>query len=349
MVPKDKDCSLRLYTLAFEYENNNNNNKRHVLSGGILNFLNKLENQVETNVLPGTNTVSEKTIKIFKYNRSVHDPHKIFVIPFGMPKESVTYKLDDNNDFEVTEVTDKLYNINLLYYNDECQTVLLTCFKEGPSAKRIEAFLNFYLPIDCKYKIKLRPIIKTTSLDDIKNSAEIRSVTISFDLGEDINNYFNKSVHKSPYFSGIISAMKAVTNSSQNALDNKVVKLTFGLGKERNMTMNIQNVYELLNSLNISDDFITEIEVNHRPRKKGKLDKSYLKKADIILKSNVKYGKSQSLIYSLMSRSSNILDENYDIIQKHTFDYFYKSEASTEIDPTYPFNLEVNHSESLFM
>lgn len=344
MISKDKDCSLKLYTLAFEYEIND---KRSVVSGGVSNFLNQLENLIEIKQLPGFNIVNGKEIKIFKYNHSVHEPYKIFTIPFGIPKEGVTYKSDENNNFEVTEVTDDLYNINLLYYNDEHQIALLTCFKEGPSAKKIEEFLNFYLPADCNYKLKLRPIIKTTSLDDIKNSFEIRSVTISFDLGEDINSYFNNAINKLPIFDDMISSMAAVTSNSYNTLDNQVVKLTFGLGRERNRTMNIQNVYELLNSLNINDDFVTEIEISHKSNKKAKLDKSYLKKADIVLKSTVKYGKSRSLIYSLMSDASNILDVNDDIIQEHTFDYFYESETSIQIEPTYPFSLEVNHSEVL--
>lgn len=344
MISKDKDCTLKLYTLAFEHEIND---IRHIVSGGVSDFLNQLENLIETKALPGSNTVNDKEIKIFKYNRSVSEPNKIFTIPFGVPKEGVTYKSDERNNFEVTEVTDDLYNINLLYYNDEKQIVLLTCFKEGPSAKKIETFLNFYLPAGCNYKLKLRPIIKTASLDDIKNSFEIRSVTISFDLGEDINGYFNRAIHNSSIFDGMIASMKAVTNDSYNTLDNQVVKLTFGLGRERNRTMNIQNVYELLNSLNINDDFVTEIEVSHKANQKSKVDKSYLKKSDIILKSTVKYGKSRSLIYSLMSEAPNILDEKDDIIQEHKFDYFYKSETSVKIEPEYPFNLEVDHSEAL--
>lgn len=344
MISKDKDCSLKLYTLAFE---NEIDDKRYVISGGVSNFLNQLEKMIEAKVLPGANTVNDKEVKIFKYNHSSHEPNNIFTIPFGVPKEGVIYKSDEINNFEVTEVTDDLYNINLLYYNDEHQIALLTSFKEGPSAKKIEAFLNYYIPTNCNYKLKLRPIIKTTSLDDIKKFAEIRSVTISFDLGEDINSYFNSAMHKAPIFDDMISSIAGVTNNSYNTLDNQVVKLTFGLGRERNRTMNIQNVYELLNSLNINNDCVTEIEISHKSNQKSKLDKSYLKKTDIVLKSTVKYGKSRSLIYSLMNEAPNILDERDDIIQNHTFEYFYESENSIQIEPTYPFNLEVNHSEVL--
>ncbi len=331
----NKKSTIKFYTIAFELYYDD---KREIKKGQIAEFLNKIEDGIENKILPSKVSLTGKDVYIFKYNRSNQKPKYNFIIPFGTVKNNATFKGDEKNDFEVTEVTDKLFNINLLYYIEEYQIALITAFREGPSVKYMEDFLNNFIPDESNIKIKIRPIIHKTTVKALSNSQEIKSLTINFDLGEDINNYFNSITSSNSQNSvSLIKSLLDICQDSSQEFNSDSLKITLNVDKG-NKTMRIDHIVKLLSLLDLNNEIIKEIEVKYRNNSNERLLIGHLKNDNIVANYKIDYGKTKSIMFSLSQAANNIIQENYSLISSNETEYFKKSSNMYEISPSYSFN-----------
>lgn len=231
-----------------------------------------------------------------------------------------------------------MFNINLLYYIEEYQIALITAFREGPSVKYMEDFLNNFIPDESNIKIKIRPIIHKTTVKALSNSQEIKSLTINFDLGEDINNYFNSITSSNSQNSvSLIKSLLDICQDSSQEFNSDSLKITLNVDKG-NKTMRIDHIVKLLSLLDLNNEIIKEIEVKYRNNSNERLLIGHLKNDNIVANYKIDYGKTKSIMFSLSQAANNIIQENYSLISSNETEYFKKSSNMYEISPSYSFN-----------
>lgn len=316
---------VQFYTIAFENED------RQVCDLSVSDYLNRLENEIISKKTSSSMHISDKKMNIFKYNRPISGARDEMVIPFGFMKSNTPYVEDQSDDFIATPSTDKLYDVNLLYYNEKDKIAILTLFKGAPSSKRICEFLNSYIP-DSEFKIKIRPLFNHTSIDTIRCSEEVKSIELSLNLDEDIEYYFNSKIKQTEAaHSTMLQGIELMSKSSKGLLDNSNFKISLGLGRNGKKTMNIDNVYELLNVLDIDDDFVKEITVKYKYRKEDELSIARIKNADIELKANLNYDStSVELSTILLEKASELIESNLDAILERKRNYYKNPLLSNE-------------------
>lgn len=305
---------VQLFTIAFE------TTERHeVVDISVSDFFNKLEYNIIDGKISPTQYIGDRKMSIFKYNRPITGEQNIMVIPFGFKKTDITYKENDKDSFVVTQVTDQLYNINLVYYDEKEKIVVATTFKTAPSHKIIEQFLNEYINLE-GIRLKIRPILKHTDLETVHNAKEVKSIDLILNLDEDINNYFNNKIKQNELKSA--SHFRSISEISKDSWDGSRLSISVGLGKSRRQTLNINNIYEFLNVLDLDDDFIHEIRVNYRYKESEEILSAFIKKADIELKLSLEVNNTIGFETVLIEKAPALIENNSSLIKERHRNYF---------------------------
>ena len=197
-----------------------------------------------------------------------------FVVPVGKLKEKNKPFGSDPTTQKLIDIPQEMFDVNSIAYHQRYRVLLLSSNSAGPNDNDIEDYLNSYLPADAKYKVRLRPIMRSIEIEKIRNAQEARSVTISLNLGRPLNDFLGGQVHKEKSVQGCI---KDLMELSKTTLDSNTFSLTLGLGRKRNATLDIGALVDLLDSINLNADCIHEISVNYRNGPDQKIDIAKLK------------------------------------------------------------------------
>lgn len=305
---------VQLFTIAFETIEG-----REVVDISVSDFLNRLEAKIIDRKISPTQYIGDRKMSIFKYNRPITGEQSVMVIPFGFKKADITYKENEKDSFIVTPVTDQLYNINLIYYDEKEKVVIMTTFKAAPSHKIIEQFLNEYINLE-GIRLKIRPIFKHTDLETVHNAKEVKSIDLILNLDEDINNYFNNKIKQNALKS--MSHFRSISEISKDSWDGSRLSISVGLGKSRKKTLNINNIYEFLRILNLDDDFIHEIRVNYRNKESEEILPACIKKADIELKLSLEINNTIGFETVLSEKAPVLIENNSLLITERRRNYF---------------------------
>ena len=128
---------VRFYTIACE------NQEGVVLKDSVYDFLYKLNDTMNNNIEAVKKDVSGKMIRIF----SISDDSKTlkqFVMPFGKLKNNVSYT-EDKSSKSLTPIDYDIYDVNMMYYDEQHKVMLLTRNTAGPNYTRIENYLNMFI------------------------------------------------------------------------------------------------------------------------------------------------------------------------------------------------------------
>lgn len=305
---------VQLFTIAFETTEGH-----EVVDISVVNFLNNLETNIIDEKISPVQYIGDRKMSIFKYNRPITGEQNVMVIPFGFKKTDITYKENETDSFVVTPVTDQLYNINLIYYDEKEKIIVATTFKAAPSHKIIEQFLNEYINLE-GIRLKIRPILKHTDLETVHNAKEVKSIDLILNLDEDINNYFNNKIKQNELKSA--SHFRSISEISKDSWDGSRLSISVGLGKSRKQTLNINNIYEFLSVLDLDDDFIHEIRVNYRYKESEEILPAYIKRADIELKLSLEVNNTIGFETVLSEKAPTLIENNSSLIKERRRSYF---------------------------
>lgn len=229
--------------------------------------------------------IGEKWIRMFPFTYSAD--RKQVVIPFGkLKKNNKPYWLNTETH-KLEEVNMELFDINVLGYDKDYGIMLYTTNKEGPSFQNIEEYLNTYFYSSEGVNIQIVPINYNTGIEKIRNAQLVRSLTIKLDLGKSLNNFYLSEMEENREKT-LIGALKAIATEAKDTGDSQTLSLTFGLGKhaKKGDTLNLESTLELLNTLNISEDFVVEIEARYANGTEEKIDVAKVKNSERMLSYN---------------------------------------------------------------
>lgn len=264
--------------------------------------------------------IGDKWIRVFPYYYSLNR-HQM-IIPFGKLKnKNKPYWLNPQNRLE--EVPESLYDINSLGYDLDYNVMVFTTNREGPTYQNIEEYLNTFIPRHTGLTIKIDPIMYNTGIEKVRRASLVRSVTLNLDLGRSLNNFylnqFAENIQRP-----LISAFKSIAEVAKNEADSKILSLTLGLGKhgKREDTLNIDSMLYLLESINIGEEFVTEIRVNYKDGSNDKIDVAKLKESQMLLFYQCQCKESQVSPESLLKNINDAVATKVLVITRHIREYF---------------------------
>lgn len=266
---------MRAYTIAFESSSGN-----QVASRTIIPFFKKIEEiltQTPENVI---RRINGKIMRVHAYEWN-HMNENYLVVPIGKLKESNKPFGSDPETQRLIDIPQDMFDVNSIAYHKLYHIALLSSNLAGPNDNDIEDYFNSYLPPDAEYKIRLRPIMRNIELEKIRNAKEARSITLSLNIGRPLNDFLVGQINEERSVSG---HLKALMELSKTTLDSKTFALTLGLGRTKKATLDIGALLNLLESINLNANCITEITVNYRSGAGEKIDIARLKDCTAVLK-----------------------------------------------------------------
>lgn len=266
---------MRAYTIAFEA-----NNGVQVTSRAIIPFFKKIEEILRDTPEYVIRRINGKIMRVHAYEWNPMNEDYV-VIPIGKLKETNKPFGSDPKTQKLIDIPQDMFDVNSIAYHKLYRVALLSSNLAGPNDNDIENYLNSFLPPNAKYKIRLRPIMRNIGLEKIRNAQEARSVTISLDVGRPLNDFLLGQVNEERSVQG---HLKALMEYSKATLDSNKFTLTLGLGRKKKATLDIGALLDLLESINLNADCITEIAVNYRSGDDEKIDIAKLKDCAAVLK-----------------------------------------------------------------
>lgn len=266
---------MKAYSIAFEATDSNNVTDRSIVS-----FFKKIEKVLSESPENVIRRINGKLMRIHAYEWN-HYNEDFFVVPIGKLKEKNKPYGTDPETQRLIDISQDMFDVNSIAYHTRYKIALVSTNQSGPSENDIEDYLNSYLPAGSTYKIRLRPIMRNTTLEQIRNAEEARSITISLDIGRPMSDFLIEQVHEER---SVIGSLSALMQSSKNALDSNTFSLTLGLGHKKNASLNIGALVDLIDSINLAANCIKEITVNYRNRSGEKIDIAKLKESNTVLK-----------------------------------------------------------------
>lgn len=224
--------------------------------------------------------IGEKLIRVFPYYYSA--TRRQFVIPFGKLKEkNLPYWVNDENHLE--EIPENLYDINSLGFDRQYNVMVFTTNREGPSIQNVIDYLNTFIPPHFGLEVAINPIIYNTGIEKIRNAGLVRDVTLELDLGRALNNFYYNEVQINRERT-LLSAFRDLATAAKEEGDSRKLSLTLGLGYgKKGDTLNRDSMLELLEHINIAEDFVKEIVVHYKDGSDEKIDKAKLKQSTMAL------------------------------------------------------------------
>ncbi len=258
--------------------------------------------------------VGEYFIKLFSYYYS-HN-RKQLVIPFGKLKTNKPYRSNENDQLE--EIPDRLYDINSLGFDADYSAILFTTNKEGPTVANVEEYLNTFIPSNMNLSLKIEPIVYNTGIEKVRNASLVKSITLSLDLGCSLNNFFLNEINLNKN-KALINAFYTMAESAKNDGNSKTLALTLGLGKhgKKGDTLNLDSMLYLLEHINIGEGFVREIEVKYKDGSSENVDKAKLKNTNMLLSYPCKCEKTQVSPEDLLNNINNAVADKVLMITRH--------------------------------
>ena len=246
-----------------------------------------------------------KRMRLFSYYWGLSD--SVVVIPFGKSK--------DNNPFQVVgndlkSVDAKLVDINSLYYNRMEGIGMITTNREGPNHQDIEEYLNSFRPADVQWAFRVRPLLVVTGYEKLRNAELVRSLTLRFDLGGDINAfYLREQTVSRRQDQRLLDNLKSLLSEGEEQIKGRGLEITFNVGRgSHTESLRLDSVLSLLEQINIDASCVTEISAHYKDSSSEKVELARLKNQSIMLRTSVRGNHRQISPELLLHNSEDLLE-----------------------------------------
>lgn len=264
--------SVEFYTISFR--NKKNNKEIEYVSVDLRAFFDLLEQTLSVKSTEKLRVIDYRAILAPKVYRN----KDFIVIPFGKLKDGKVYTSNKDNfeeiDSDVFEITSIAYDINF-------NIAMKTINKLGPSVTLIEGYINSFLPEDCPYVISFIPILQNYGLEKLRNAKIVKSITLEFDFGNGINKYFYENTEDN---GGIGKSLNKMFNNCRDDLDTQKIRVKMSVGRKKEDTMNVESVRNLLASMDLDNDSLSQVIIEYKNGETEKKKPAYLRNTNILLK-----------------------------------------------------------------
>lgn len=298
------------YTIAFE-------SNQFVADRPIMPFFKKIESLMNTRRENIIRRINGKMMRVHAYEWCDTNDSYV-VIPFGKLKESnKPYGMDQETQ-RLIDLPQDMYDVNNLAYHARYNIAIITTNRSGPSEADIELYLNSFLPRDDEFRIIIRPIKRSAGIEQIRNAQQARSISISLDLGQPLDDFFSTEINNQQSIQGFLNGF---VRQSQRNLESKTFLLTLGLGRSRSGTLDLGALLELLEAINLDASCIKEITVNYKDSSTSKVDIAKLKASHTMLRIYFDIRESRLGAEYIKNHLEGVLQENrtryYNQIESH--------------------------------
>lgn len=303
---------VKLYTIAFV-----DRESGVVAQMSIMEYFKKIEKILAYNSINIIREVNGKIMRVHAYEWD--QSHNMLAIPIGMLKTKNKPLLNDDKTNKLIDIPQKMYDVNTIAYHESYNVLLITSNKEGPKENHIEDYLNSFLNQNGSVKIEIKPLKRNIGLENIRGAEQARSLSISLNLTKQTNQILKTEMHEE---GSIASNLKQIINTSKNTMQSKVFKLELGLGKDRKTTLNISALAEILESLNLDSECISEIKVRYRGKKEKKIDLAKLRNNELVISLDFPTQESRMGAEYILNNMNDVLTSNRMLFYKPVEEYF---------------------------
>lgn len=266
---------INFYTISFEDFNGK------IVPDSIADFMHSITSLMDNNIEDVKKEISKRKIRCF----SIVDDYKSlnqFVLPFGKLKNNNSYREDDTSK-KLSIVDYDIYDVNLLYYDQQQNIMFLTQDKNGPSFKQIEMYLNQFVDKSDRKRISINPVYKTDDIEKIKQAKRISKMILKFDFSRSTSEFINRRINAMDTRN---SLSKSLRNTISGVRDADTQNLTIQLSAGKH-TLDKDTLIEFIEAMELNDDYIKEIEVHYAYGEKETTTPARLKKNNLILSHNI--------------------------------------------------------------
>lgn len=203
------------------------------------------------------------------------------IIPFGKFRRNYKPFLGSVGTSDLRAIQNNIDIVELvtMVYDQRYRTAVLDYNMQGLKSKNIEEyFTSFIHRIEgSEWEIKLIPIISRRGQEDIERTMQIRYLEIKLKLDRYNQNIIDQGVRiNNPGHQLILDVLDRF-GTANTSIDAKNLKLEFNVGQGREATMNLETIKQLINILNLDNDYIDSVKVKYRDTNTRKLDTIDLK------------------------------------------------------------------------
>lgn len=307
-------ADIRIYTMSFVDKNNG----EIIYPDNIIAFFQKLEALMEEDSDYVYRRINGKLMRAHAYEWSDWNDNYV-IIPFGILKESDKPLGVDKATQRLKDIPIDMFDVNCFAYHSRFQVAVLTTNKPGPTESNIENYLNKFFPPEFSYKIELNRLKRDSSIHKARNTNEARSLILTLDLGRPLNDFLLDQVNEE-YNLGLASLCKSFADVSKEELDSRVLKIELGLGEAKKESMDVNAIFDLLDSINLDSEAIKEIAVKYRDERTKELDTVFLRNNSAALSIAIDYKgriSPEVLKYQLEERLREVRASFYDQVRDH--------------------------------
>lgn len=118
-------------------------------------------------------------------------------------------------------------------------------------------------------------------IEQLRNANYVKSITLDFDFGHDINNYYMENMENDD---GLLMSMKKMLLKCRDDLETQKLSMRMYVGRKQTDSMNVESVRNLLSSLNLDSEVISEITIEYKNGLTEKKTPAFLRGDNIQLK-----------------------------------------------------------------
>lgn len=242
-------------------------------------FFDKLSKYIKKDEIVKRN-INGKDIRIFDYYKNF--TNQTYVIPFGLYRDNKPMTVKDVSSLE--DIDGDAIEPTFMYYDDTSRIAMVTYNHTGLKARDIENYLSTFFEEKTNLNFLLIPITLDRSLENIRQSEQVKSITLSLDVGKSYHDLIKRNIQTND---GILKQTLSFIDSIHNSADNNVFTMTLAVGRKRDSTLDMESILTLVSELNIDSNCIKEVTVNYKNKKSGNIDIAKLKDNSLLLKKNI--------------------------------------------------------------
>lgn len=276
-----------------------------------------------------------KVMKYYKFSRANIGGNSKYIIPFGTQKKNQPYKEDGEGDVTPLEVN--LFDISFMYYDDNEKVALITCDQSCPKSQAIEVYLNTIFNMN-DYRFVINPILKENDILKIKSSQQVKSVLITLNLHSSVQDVFNRKMQNNS--KSLTYDLFNILRNTMNKYNSKKITIELGLGRDKDDSLDIDSLYNLLSVLDFDSSAIDKINVKYRDSHTEELDTAKLKDKSFEVQYNFSIKESSLGKDFLLNNAQTAIDKTRYAISTQIREYFDSSDGiirddEIDIETTY--------------
>ena len=152
-------------------------------------FFDKLSKYIKKDEIVKRN-INGKDIRIFDYYKNF--TNQTYVIPFGLYRDNKPMTVKDVSSLE--DIDGDAIEPTFMYYDDTSRIAMVTYNHTGLKARDIENYLSTFFEEKTNLNFLLIPITLDRSLENIRQSEQVKSITLSLDVGKSYHDLIKRNI-----------------------------------------------------------------------------------------------------------------------------------------------------------